>query len=90
MGILCGVSALYGFWHCLTTDVVIMEAKKADAQTMELIEEACFYCLLAQLVNITSSILDCLSTLNIWIVHIRESVDSLCRDGADTPIVCVH
>ena len=21
---------------------------------------------------------------------IRESVDSLCRDGADTPIVCVH
>ena len=23
-------------------------------------------------------------------VIIRESVDSLCRDGADTPIVCVH
>ena len=22
--------------------------------------------------------------------YIRESVDSLCRDGADTPIVCVH
>ena len=22
--------------------------------------------------------------------NIRESVDSLCRDGADTPIVCVH
>ena len=22
--------------------------------------------------------------------HIRESVDSLCRDGADTPIVRVH
>ena len=21
---------------------------------------------------------------------IRESVDSLCRDGTDTPIVCVH
>ena len=24
------------------------------------------------------------------ILHIRESVDSLCRDGADTPIVRVH
>ena len=23
-------------------------------------------------------------------IHIRESVDSLCRDGADTPIVRVH
>ena len=22
--------------------------------------------------------------------HIRESVDSLCRDGADTPIVRIH
>ena len=22
--------------------------------------------------------------------YIRELVDSLCRDGADTPIVCVH
>ena len=22
--------------------------------------------------------------------YIRESVDSLCRDGTDTPIVCVH
>ena len=26
----------------------------------------------------------------ICIVYIRESVDSLCRDGADTPIVRVH
>ena len=23
-------------------------------------------------------------------IIIRESVDSLCRDGTDTPIVCVH
>ena len=26
-----------------------------------------------------------------WTIHsIRELVDSLCRDGADTPIVCIH
>ena len=25
----------------------------------------------------------------MWL-YIRESVDSLCRDGTDTPIVCVH
>ena len=24
------------------------------------------------------------------LLNIRESVDSLCRDGTDTPIVCVH
>ena len=24
------------------------------------------------------------------LVHIRESVDSLCRDGSGPPIVCVH
>ena len=25
-----------------------------------------------------------------FLLPIRESVDSLCRDGTDTPIVCVH
>ena len=29
-------------------------------------------------------------TLYFILVYIRESVDSLCRDGADTPIVRVH
>ena len=26
----------------------------------------------------------------VFVADIRESVDSLCRDGADTPIVRVH
>ena len=26
----------------------------------------------------------------VHVLHIRESVDSLCRDGSDTPIVRVH
>ena len=39
---------------------------------------------------------DCLAADGDWaekeVAHclIRESVDSLCRDGTDTPIVCVH
>ena len=31
----------------------------------------------------------CDSYMNLF-SHIRESVDSLCRDGAGPPIVCVH
>ena len=30
------------------------------------------------------------SAFQLLLVHIRESVDSLCRDGADTSIVCIH
>ena len=30
------------------------------------------------------------SVFEVCIIPIRESVDSLCRDGTDTPIVCVH
>ena len=37
----------------------------------------------------TSNYVCFVDSTTIW-THIRESVDSLCRDGTDTPIVRVH
>ena len=56
-----------------------------------------YFLMFAYIILFIYHILYILISITIGVVHlrclavyIRESVDSLCRDGTDTPIVCVH
>ena len=85
------ISSLYGFWHC---HPYILQHSPLKTQIRNIQKN--LYIHSHELVKLYGHDGYWVSTARSLIklpecsLLIRESVDSLCRDGADTPIVRVH